>query len=124
MVAILSISVPMSESTWVYIKTEPQLWTVGFYRPEDHGGGWEIDGDFPSRDEAAQRVRWLNGGRIAELSEIHIDLILNSLAVLLRRTYRTQDQVIMAGDKRDHSVDPLAVQIQSILRVRKAQRGN
>lgn len=43
---------------WVYLRSEPTLWTVGFYRTD---GRWEPDSDHDSADEAAQRVRWLNG---------------------------------------------------------------
>jgi hypothetical protein len=50
----------MSESpTWLYMRTEDQLWTVGFYRPD---GTWEPESDHGSKDEAAERVRYLNGG--------------------------------------------------------------
>ena len=47
--------------TWVYIKSEPQLFTVGFYKPD---GRWEPDSDFERREEAARRVHYLNGGRV------------------------------------------------------------
>ncbi len=46
-------------TTWVYIRSEPGLWTVGFYDPL---GGWHSDADYASQGEAAQRVHWLNGG--------------------------------------------------------------
>ena len=46
-------------STWIYKRTEPDLWTVGFYGPD---GTWEPESDHGSRDEAADRVRYLNGG--------------------------------------------------------------
>jgi hypothetical protein len=45
-------------TTWVYLRSEPGLWTVGFYRPD---GRWEPDSDHGSTDEAAARARWLNG---------------------------------------------------------------
>lgn len=45
---------------WVYIVSEPGLYTVGFYRPD---GTWEPIEDFDSRAEAAERVRYLNGGK-------------------------------------------------------------
>lgn len=45
--------------TWVYLRSEPQLWTVGFYRPD---GKWESESDHGSPDEAAARVHYLNGG--------------------------------------------------------------
>ena len=44
---------------YVYIQTEPRLWTVGFYTPS---GKWVPESDWPSPEEAAQRVHYLNGG--------------------------------------------------------------
>ena len=44
---------------YVYIKSEPQLWTVGFYKPD---GTFEPESDWSSQEEAADRVHWLNGG--------------------------------------------------------------
>ena len=44
---------------YVYIRSEPQLWTVGFYTPE---GEWIAESDYECRDDAAERVHWLNGG--------------------------------------------------------------
>jgi hypothetical protein len=49
---------------YVYIKTEPRLWTVGFFTPD---GRREAETDYSSPEEAATRVHWLNGGRIQEL---------------------------------------------------------
>ena len=46
---------------WVYIKSEPCLWTVGFYAPD---GRWEPESDHRSPEEAAKRVRYLNGGKL------------------------------------------------------------
>jgi hypothetical protein len=46
-------------TSYVYIRSEPGLWTVGFYRPD---GKWEAESDHGSSDDAAQRVAWLNGG--------------------------------------------------------------
>lgn len=45
-------------TAYVYKRTEPQLWTVGFYSPS---GEWNTDSDHDSKDQAAQRVAWLNG---------------------------------------------------------------
>lgn len=39
------------------------LYTVGFYRPDD--GKWEPESDHASREAAAQRVHYLNGGHSA-----------------------------------------------------------
>ena len=34
-------------------------WTVGFYTP---GSEWVSESDYECRDDAAERVHWLNGG--------------------------------------------------------------
>ena len=43
---------------WVYIKSEPQLWTVGFYSPD---GMWHPESDYRWPQDAAERVAFLNG---------------------------------------------------------------
>ncbi len=43
---------------YVYIKSEPKLWTVGFYDPS---GRWNPESDHGTPKEAAERVHWLNG---------------------------------------------------------------
>lgn len=43
--------------SYVYIKTEPQLWTVGFYKPN---GEFEPESDHSSPVDAAARVLYLN----------------------------------------------------------------
>lgn len=45
--------------TYVYIKSEPQLYTVGHYDPT---GKWHTDSDHNDRNEAAARAHYLNGG--------------------------------------------------------------
>jgi len=44
---------------WVYINSEPGLWTVGFYSPS---GEWNTDSDWHTPEQAAARVHYLNGG--------------------------------------------------------------
>lgn len=44
---------------YVYIQTEPGLFTVGFYDPS---GKWHSDSDHSSRAEARHQVAYLNGG--------------------------------------------------------------
>lgn len=44
---------------WVYIKSEPGLWTVGFYSPD---GQWHSESDWDDKVKAAERVHYLNGG--------------------------------------------------------------
>lgn len=46
-------------NSWVYVQSEPGLWTVGFYDPS---GKWHPDSDHDSRAAAADRVHYLNGG--------------------------------------------------------------
>jgi hypothetical protein len=51
---------------YVYIRSEPGLWTVGFYDP---AGDWQPESDHGSTDAAAQRVAFLNGGPQPQLVE-------------------------------------------------------
>lgn len=44
---------------YVYQKTESCLYTVGFYDPN---GKWIPETDHATREEAAERVAFLNGG--------------------------------------------------------------
>lgn len=44
---------------WVYIQTEPNLWTVGFYDPT---GYFNTDSDYNNAEDAAKRCHYLNGG--------------------------------------------------------------
>ena len=46
---------------YVYIQSESGLWTVGFYSPD---GKWNPESDHSSKEEAANRIHWLNGGEI------------------------------------------------------------
>jgi len=62
--------------TWIYVKSEPQLYTVGFYSPE---GEWHAESDWDTRQAAAARVHYLNGGTDDE----RIERILESLGFLL-----------------------------------------
>lgn len=48
---------------YVYILSEPLLWTVGFFDPT---GKWHAESDHTNREEAAERVRYLNGGKADE----------------------------------------------------------
>lgn len=45
---------------WVYIRSEKNLWTVGFYDPQ---GKWVSESDHSTAGEAAKRVHYLNGGQ-------------------------------------------------------------
>jgi hypothetical protein len=56
----------MNKSKYVYIKSEPNLYTVGFYRPD---GGWEPESDWRRSEDAAEQVHYLNGGQREEQRE-------------------------------------------------------
>lgn len=43
---------------YVYIQSEPGLYTVGFYNPS---GDWVPESDHPTPEAAADRVNYLNG---------------------------------------------------------------
>ena len=47
--------------SYVYILSEPGLWTVGFY---DQRGEWHPDSDHGDREDAAKRVHYLNVGGV------------------------------------------------------------
>jgi hypothetical protein len=44
---------------WIYQRTEHSMWTTGSYGPD---GNWMPDCDFDTKEEAARRCNWLNGG--------------------------------------------------------------
>lgn len=43
---------------YVYINSEPGLYTVGFYDPS---GKWHSESDWSNSEQAADRVAYLNG---------------------------------------------------------------
>lgn len=45
---------------WIYWRSEPGLWTVGYYTPQ---GERVPESDHESTEEAAKRVHYLNGGK-------------------------------------------------------------
>lgn len=51
----------MEEGTlmWVYRTNSDGYWEVGYFLPDQT---WFKDGDFPSKEQAAARVNYLNGG--------------------------------------------------------------
>ncbi len=48
----------IERNCWVYLKSEPNLYTVGFFDPN---GKWNTDSDHETKEEAAKRVSYLNG---------------------------------------------------------------
>jgi hypothetical protein len=45
---------------YVYIESEPGLYTVGFYSPDNK---WHPESDHDKKEEAAKRVNYLNGNK-------------------------------------------------------------
>jgi hypothetical protein len=52
---------------YVYLRSEPHLFTVGFYDPK---GQWHPESDWDSREEAARRVHYLNGGKDEDAEQV------------------------------------------------------
>lgn len=69
---------------YVYIKSEPQLYTVGFYDP---AGQWHAESDWPSAVQASERVHWLNGGA----SKDEIDPALAEYDWIKKTTFTDED---------------------------------
>ena len=44
---------------YIYLESEPGLFTVGYYTPD---GEFVPESDHSDREKAAARVHWLNGG--------------------------------------------------------------
>jgi len=80
---------------YVYIKSEPQLWTVGFYSPD---GSWHAASDHESSEAAAKRVHYLNGGRADE------EMIKNAVRQERSRCARIAEEY--AGYIKRNSLDP------------------
>jgi len=47
---------------YVFVESEEELWTVGFYDPL---GRWMSESDHSSSEKAAARTNYLNGGSIS-----------------------------------------------------------
>lgn len=60
--------------SYYYRRTEPQLWTVGHDTAE---GAWETDSDHDVREEAAQRVAFLNGGEAAGANPAQVWIVVH-----------------------------------------------
>ncbi|MDG6938044.1 MAG: hypothetical protein JRN42_05845 [Nitrososphaerota archaeon] len=55
--------------SYVYKSFEPGLWTVGFYSPD---GEWHPESDWQSREEAANRVHYLER-RSLIVARVYVD---------------------------------------------------
>ncbi len=80
------------KKTWLYLQSEPGLWTVGWYEPNDK---WHAESDHDSEEKAAARVHYLNGGHACACKET-ADLA-KSLEVIL--TYLEDGALATAKDR-------------------------
>jgi hypothetical protein len=67
------VSGARTPTPWLYVRSEPGLWTVGFYDPD---GKWQSESDHDSPEAAAERVGYLSG------SNSHDALIVERNALL------------------------------------------
>ena len=77
------------DQAYVYIRSEPGLWTVGFYRPD---GSWEPESDHGSTEEAAARVAYLNGDQSAA-----VDALAKRVVELEQEARARRDRVALGG---------------------------
>lgn len=87
---------------WYYIQSEKNLWTVGC----DARGQWHPDSDHDSREAAAERVAFLNGGGL--LAEQRRQYILKRLREKFAAEpwWREVDDAFDAAWKVAHRSDP------------------
>jgi hypothetical protein len=52
---------------YIYISSEDDLWTVGFYEPKTNE--WMPESDYTDKEEAAERTAWLNGSSRRHFNE-------------------------------------------------------
>jgi hypothetical protein len=79
--------------SYVYKKTEPKLWTVGFYSPD---GKFQPESDYSSSDEAAKRVHYLNGGTSPYVNDA-LDAIASACALQSVSSLHAQEVFSMIG---------------------------
>jgi hypothetical protein len=89
------------ENAWVYKRSEPGLWTVGFYDPS---GCWNPESDHESPEEAAKHVRWLNGGR----GEEGVDNICHLIATATPADFAAIRRALSAVDPASDALERLA----------------
>lgn len=61
----------------VYMEYEPGVWTVGHY---DSDGKWHPTADYINESEAAEKVRYLNGGSDQPHESVDLDCLRDSFA--------------------------------------------
>lgn len=84
---------------WVYIQTEAELWTVGFYGPNEK---FEPESDHGCPEEAAARVRWLNGARDDAAIAVELRRLAESFSAQERRENVRADRLLRHGKQRKY----------------------
>jgi len=92
---------------WVYIQTESELWTVGFYAPD---GSWHGESDHSHREDAAARIHYLNGGEKEQLL-LSFDSRINAL--------EHAHEYYMPESKLDPASQDIIEKTDSLLELRK-----
>ena len=90
-------------SQYVYLQSEPNLFTVGFYDPQ---GKWQPEFDTNDRTVAANRVAFLNGSIVGTVGELtkQRDLLLKGCKAVRDHKltvdgYSTEDYIRAAIDR-------------------------
>jgi hypothetical protein len=75
--------------TWIFKRTEAELWTVGHYTPD---GTFEAESDHGDREAAAARVHWLNGG----VNDLRLDRYDQQIELLTSGLHATANLIVRA----------------------------
>jgi hypothetical protein len=108
---------------YVYIRSEPGLWTVGFYGPDDK---WEPESDHDSTDKAAARVRYLNGGIVGASADslsrrvAQLEGALRALAAIAIEKFSWNDQ---HPDRELARIGTHTLYVRDVLAARAALKG-
>jgi hypothetical protein len=86
----------MKSGNWVYVQSEPGVYTVGFYSPD---GAWHSETDHSSKAMAADRVNFLNGGPGSAL----LAEFISAARKVLRRNCTDEDH--RAADRLLHKLE-------------------
>ncbi len=68
---------------YIYKRSEPRLWTVGYYDPE---GFFTPESDHDSTQEAADRVHYMNGG-------VELQKLMDEIETLRQRNRKLQSEL-------------------------------
>ena len=84
--------------SYVYIKSEPGLWTVGFYKPD---GTWETESDHGSSDEMEHRRYGVGVSIVRVITAMdHGALALALVSVEIERFLEKRDALEPTRDRR------------------------